>query len=80
MRHYMKVEGALDRLREAIAASGLCPTEIMRRAGIPSSTFYEHLNGAALSELYVAKYCTVLGISADWLLGLKKGVDKDCLN
>lgn len=72
MNRYNKLQGVTERLREAVTSSGLTHKEIMKRTGVPSTCFYNHLNGARLTELNIAKYCTVLNISADWLLGLKR--------
>lgn len=71
MNRYNKLQGVTERLREAVKASGLTPREIQQRVGIKKSTYYDHINGARLTELNIAKYCIVLKISADWLLGLK---------
>lgn len=67
-----KCEGLTERLREAIQASGLTPHQIQTLAGIPKNTYYQHIGGGAMGELYIAKYCAVLHISADWLLGLRR--------
>lgn len=72
MRHNRKVEGLTERLNSAVYASGLTPGEIQKRAGVKRNTYYDHLSGQPMSELFIAKYCTALGISADWLLGLRK--------
>jgi hypothetical protein len=69
-----KLAGVTERLNEAIYRSGLMPHEIMAAAKIGHSQYYNHINGASLNELNIAKYCRVLHISADWLLGLDKEV------
>lgn len=73
MHYNTKVEGLTERLNSAINASGLTNREIIKRVGVPRSTYYEHLEGQPMGEIYVMKYCRALGISADWLLGLRKG-------
>lgn len=73
MPRYRKVQGMTERFNEAVLKSGKSPKEICRQTGIWESSFYEHMAGAAMGELFIAKYCTVLNISADWLLGIKKG-------
>lgn len=73
MARYQKVEGLTERLNEAVLKSGKTPKEICCETGICYSSFYDHLAGRPMGELYLAKYCTVLNISADWLLGIKKG-------
>ena len=70
MHYNRKVEGTTERLLDAINKSGLQPGEICKKADIPRSTFYNHIGGDALSERYIVKYCRVLKISADWLLGI----------
>lgn len=76
MRYNKKVEGTTERLLDAINKSGLQPAEICKRADIPRSTFYNHISGDALSERYIVKYCMVLKISADWLLGITNDMKK----
>lgn len=68
-----RLQGVTERLREAVKASGKSPAQIQRETGISKTTFYSHLNGeTAMSELFIAKYCATLGVSADWLLGLRR--------
>lgn len=67
-----KLEGVTDRLREAILASGKTPKQIQMETGAPKSLYYAHLSGCAMGELYIARYCLALNISADWLLGLRR--------
>lgn len=70
MHYNKKVEGVTERLIEAIKESGMSTQEICKTGKIPRSTYYNHLSGDSLSERYIVKYCRVLNISADWLLGL----------
>jgi len=72
MNYNKKVDGASERLRQAVQESGLRAHQIIKRSGVPKTTFYSHMNGDAMSEFHIAKYCSVLNISADWLLGLSK--------
>lgn len=69
MQH--RVEGLTNRLRNAVLDSGLAVKEIQEEMGIPDSTYYYHMNGGRMTEYWLARYCEVLGVSADWLLGLK---------
>lgn len=71
MLYRTKCDGMTDRLRNAVLDSGLTAHEIRGRMGIPKSTYYNHMNGGGLTALWIARYCAVLGCSADWLLGLK---------
>lgn len=73
MTQRRKLEGVADRLREAALASGKTPKEIQTEAGVARSLYYAHLNGEhAMSELHIARYCLALGVSADWLLGIRR--------
>lgn len=72
MRRNQTLEGTRDRLRRAFIASGKTAVQVCRETGIPKSSFYRHLNGEGMSLLHLARYCTTLKVSADYLLGLKK--------
>ena len=72
MSYKKKIEGTSERLDKAILESKLTISQISERTGIARSTTYGHLEGKAMSELHVARYCMILGVSADWLLGLKE--------
>lgn len=68
------IRGMSERLREAVNKSGLKHNEISRRAGISKSRLEALLSGndGCYASTF-AKLCAVLGVSADWLLGLKGG-------
>lgn len=72
MHYNKKIEGLTERLNSAINASGMTNGEIIKKVGVPRTTYYGHLEGQSMGEIYVMKYCRALGISADWLLGLRK--------
>lgn len=67
------IEGFWERLEEAVRESGLTKTEIARRIGCDRKSLYE-LSGAHRMPHagYMAKFCAVTKVSADWLLGLKR--------
>lgn len=70
---HRKLQGVTDRLNKAVLLSGKTPGQIQKEAGICKTSYYYHMSGGAMGELYIAKYCAVLNISADWLLGIRKG-------
>lgn len=68
-----KLQGLTERLNVAVIKSGMPHAEIRKRMRIPKSTFYQHLAGDTdMSALYAARYCAVLNVSADWLLGINQ--------
>lgn len=59
------------RIAEAIKNSGLSQTEIAKRIDVKQPTVGQYLSGRALPSLEtLAKLCTVLEVSSDYLLGL----------
>lgn len=70
-KHY-KVQGLNERLREAIFVSGKSVLTLAEEAGINYVSVYDHMNGTGVSTPYLLRYCKVLNVSADWLLGLKE--------
>ena len=63
------IEGYHERLEEACRESGLSKAEIARRCRMKRSCLY---NDGMLSSFFLAKFCAVTKVSADWLLGLKR--------
>jgi len=64
-----------DRLRAARADADLTQAEIGRRLGIPQKQYSRYETGANEMPLhYLGPVCTLLGVSADYLLGLPKGL------
>ena len=68
------IRGMSDRLQKAVNKSGLPPKQIWKRIGMSESRFYALLagDGGCYASTF-ARLCVVLGVSADWLLGLKGG-------
>ena len=65
------MEGATERLAEAIKKSGMSAAELSRKTGLDSNRIYALKNGSGIMrEFDIARLCVALGISADWLLGI----------
>lgn len=66
--------GFSARLRKAIAATGLSPTEFARRAGIPQGTVSKCLNGHVPTARILVRISKFTGRSVDWFLtGKERG-------
>ena len=63
------IYGFWDRVNEVIAEDGRSKNEIARRMGCDRKTLYP--SGATMNPLYLARFCFVTGVSADYLFGLK---------
>jgi transcriptional regulator with XRE-family HTH domain len=71
-RPYNRIVGFSDRLCEAIDDSGLTTPQICERCRIERKAFYEYKRGEYTPPvIFLARLCSVLHVSADWLLGLK---------
>ena len=68
------IRGMSERLREAVNKSGMTYKQIGQRAGMSESRLKALLSGndGCYASTF-ARLCAVLGVSADWLLGLKGG-------
>lgn len=62
------VRGFDRRRDEACYRSGLTKAEIAKKCGFNRKTLYSR----NMNSLYLAKFCAVTHVSADWLLGLKE--------
>lgn len=60
------------RLREAIQAMGINPTEFAYKAGIPQGTISKCLNGHVPTARILLRFAKLSGKSMDWLLTGKK--------
>lgn len=59
------------RLKEAIKRKGLSQKEVSLKVGITENSMSSYITGKVLPQVDVLlKLCTVLNISADWLIGL----------
>jgi ribosome-binding protein aMBF1 (putative translation factor) len=71
-RHKSIVRGFPDRLCTAIERSGLSINTISAAVGITRWTLIEYTVGNfAPTASILARLCSTLHVSADWLLGLK---------
>lgn len=64
-------DAGIRRLLEAIDKSGLAYAEIARRAGICPTNLQNYRQGVRPSMDKLGALCRVLGVSADWVLGLE---------
>jgi transcriptional regulator with XRE-family HTH domain len=66
------MEQVARRLRLCVLQSERTVREIAEAIGQSTSTVYRWMDGSAVpSALGLARLCRVLGVSADWLLGLE---------
>lgn len=68
------IYGFWERFEEAVSCSGLSKAEIARRIGVHRHSLYasDHVPSA----LTIAKVCAITHTSADYLLGLKGGLEE----
>ena len=60
------------KIRMALVASGMTIKQMCELSKIPEASMYHILSGKhAISMYYASKVCTVLGIDANYLLGVK---------
>jgi hypothetical protein len=57
-----------ERLRKAIAATGLKPTHFAYKSGIPQGTISKCLHGHVPTARLLVRICKMSGKSADWFL------------
>ena len=69
----MAIEGFWERVEESIRNSGLTKKEIAKKMGVNRATLYPS-SGMNLSTDNIAKFCKIVGVSSDYLLGLKEGM------
>lgn len=72
MQRRIVIEGYKERLEEAVYQSGMTKKEIARLMGmgrkvLQPDTIYCQMGAGALM-----RFCAITGVSADWMLGLKK--------
>lgn len=65
------IYGFWDRVDAASAASGKSKEQIARLMGCERKVLYAR--GGTMHAVYLARFCAVTGVSADYLLGLTEG-------
>lgn len=67
----MYIMGSGDRLMDEILKQDISLTELSRRTGISRSTIYAFVyNNIDISSARLAKLCSAVGVSTDYILGL----------
>ena len=65
------IRGFWERMEEAVTSCGLSKCEIARRCGFDRKVLMDYRNhDRMISSGYLARFCAVTGVSADWILGL----------
>lgn len=60
-------------LHEALGMRDMTQTELARRIGAPPATVGDWATGRhGMSAYNLGRVCEALGVSADWMLGLKE--------
>lgn len=72
MKTTVKIEGFAERLDQAIEASGMSRNQIASLMGMERKVLLPLTTGCQMGSGALAKFCAITGVSADWLLGLKK--------
>lgn len=72
MKKKLKIEGFAERLDQAIEASGMSRNQIASLMGMERKVLLPLTTGCQMGSGALAKFCAITGVSADWLLGLKK--------
>lgn len=66
-----RILGVGERLASAITNSGMSLQELSRKTDVDASHISDVMNGnSIMREFDIARLCTALNISADWLLGI----------
>ena len=72
MKSRTMIEGFWDRFDECVEETGLNKSQIARQIGCGRKTLYTTHDGRAVSSLYIARFCSRYGYSADYLFGISK--------
>lgn len=73
MNRTIYIDGYDERLTEAMLVSGLSWSEIAQKTGISRNTLAR--NHTMMHSGHLARFCAVTGVSADYILGLKKEME-----
>ena len=71
MGKHNKVRGFWERVDEVIYDSGLSKAEIARRCGFSRNILADENAGRMMSVGVLTSFCSVMHVSADYILGLK---------
>lgn len=63
-------EGFWDRVNEAIESSGMSKSQIADKMGVERKSLYAKGDNCSWHSGRLASFCKIVGVSADWLLGL----------
>ena len=72
MQRRIVIEGYKERLEEAVYQSGMTKKEIARLMGMDRKVLLPKSYGWQMGSGALARFCAVTGVSADWMLGLRK--------
>ena len=65
-----------SRLLEAMGRRDMSQAELARRCGVPATTVGDWVRGRTGMMAYnLGRVCVALGVSADWMLGLKEDME-----
>jgi DNA-binding XRE family transcriptional regulator len=64
------IEGFWERFDECVSEVGINKVQLAKQIGCGRKTLYNTNDGRAMSSLYVARFCSRYGFSADYLLGI----------
>ena len=70
MKSRTMIEGFWERFDECVEEVGLNKSQLARQIGCERKTLYNTNDGRAVSSLYIARFCSRYGFSADYLFGI----------
>lgn len=65
------IQGYDERVHRAIVESGMTKLEVARKMGCDHKTVLP-ARGVMMNSWNLARFCAVTGVSADWILGLRR--------
>ena len=72
MQRRIVIEGYKERLEEAVYQSGMTKKEIARLMGMDRKVLQPENRYCQMGAGALMKFCAITGVSADWMLGLRK--------
>lgn len=64
-------QGYDERVNRAIVETGMSKAEVARKMGCDKKTVHT-TRGVMMNSGNLARFCAVTGVSADWILGLRR--------